>query len=482
MLKVLRGRMKGIVWVTIILVGTSFIVLYGGPGRARSRSRVPQYVGEVYGRKISFGEYRESFQWVKSLAIMQYGKQFDEVAKFLNLEKEAWDNIVLLKHAEIKGIKVGDEELASLIRSFPAFQKDGKFDSEIYRKVLLYVLGAGPAYFEDGMRREILVSKLRHSVTDCVKVTDRELRQYYRYANEKVRVEYMLFKSGDFEKEISLTEQQIRDYFELHRKEFMEPGKVRLQYVLFKPEDEEAGDDALDRIEEETEELLYMLEEGEMNWDELEEVRETEYIERGDAGSIPLKCVDAAFSLNIGETSALIRAGKGFYLLKLIDKRESYFAEKLENVSEKVEERLKEIEALKFARSKTEKCVDALKKNKSIRSVARKYSMKVIDTGFFTQNGHIKGLGGVPDFKRIAFSLTKSNPFGMAEIPSGFCVLAFTERQGFDEEKFEEDKENLYRFMLDGEKARVFQDWFWLLKERAGFRITHTFSPQTDKV
>ena len=507
MLRVLRRQMKGILWATVIAVSVSF--MFYGARRRGSAPSTPLFVGEIYGRKVSVNEYRKSLDWVSRMAMMRYGRRFSEIAKFLDLEKQAWEKIILLKHAELKGIRVSDDELVSVISSLPTFQKEGKFDREIYRTVLRHHLGVGPEYFEDGMRREISTSKLRDSITDCVKLTEQELRQYYRFVSEEVRVKYILFKSSDFEKEVGITEMQIKDYFESHREEFMEPEKVKLQYILFSVEDVEdaeiedyysrneekykdpdkkkakplkevkeeirrylKNEKAL-KVEEEVREILSLLEEEEKSWDELE-VQETGFVEKGSSANIPPQCIFAAFSLEIGD-SELVRGGEGVYIVKLVDRKESSLAENLDNVAEKVEKKLKEIESSKLARSKAERCLDGLKEEKDIAAIAKKYSIEVTDADFFTRRGYVKGLGAVPEFARVAFGLKGDSPFDMVEIRSGFCVLEFGERKSIDEEKFAEENDKIAKMVLNEKKERIFKDWFWLLKERAGLRITYTF-------
>lgn len=505
--------MKGILWVTIVAVGVSFI-LWGTKSRVRE-SRTPQFVGEIYGRNISFNEYRKSFDWLRRMAMMRYGRQFDQIVKFLNLEEEAWENIILLRHAELKGIRVSDDELASVISSLPVFQREGKFDSETYRTVLRYDLGVRPEYFEDGMRTEVSISRLRNSITDCIKLTEQELRQYYRFANEEVRVKYIPFKSSDFEKAMSVTEEQVRDYFESNREEFRKPEKVKLQYVVFKVEVEDTeikdyysrnkekykknGDkkkirplsEVRDEIreylknrkalkaKEEAGELLFLLEDGEKSWDELE-VEETDFLGIGSTGSIPSACIDAVFPMEIDDNE-LVRTPGGFYIVKLVDRKESSLPEDLDEVAAKVEEKIRKIESSKLAHSKAEGCLRKLEEKKDIAAIARQYSIEVMDTDFFTRSGYIKELGVVPRFRHVAFSLNADSPFGMAEIPSGFCVLEFGERKKIDEEKFNEEKDKLARILLGDKRGRIFSDWFWLLKEKAGFSITYTLLPQNDK-
>lgn len=507
--------MKGILWATIAIIIPSFVFFYG---YRRTRGTSPQqFAGEIDGRKIPLHEYLSCLRWVKTVALMQYGKQFENIAKFLNLEEEAWKNTILLRHAKLESIKVSDDELASLIRTLPIFHKDGKFNKETYKNVLLYALNVSPDYFEEGLRKSLCISRLRHNVTDGVKVSHQELKQHYRFLNEKVKIKYVLFRSKDFEKEVSMTEKQIRDYFESHREEFREPPKVKFQYILLKPageeihvtdseiedyystnieryknpedknktiplkkvkgeiKDELQNKKAMEKVEEDGEELLSMLEEGEKKWRDLP-VKETDFMGKNSkVENLPQKCIDTSFSLEIGETSNLLRTKDGFYITKLVEKKESHLPENFKDVIKKIEEKLKGTESKKLARSKAEKLFtrleDQKKKKKTIQShfssVAKEYSKEVMDTDFFTRNGYIKGLGMVPEFRHEAFTLSENKPSSLAAVPSGFCVLIFQERKDIEEDKFEEEKSQLKAALLSQKREMAFQDWFWLLKEKS---------------
>ena len=472
MLKTMRRRMKGILWATIAIIIPSFVFFYG---YRRARGTSPQqFAGEINGRKIPLHEYLSCLRWVKTIALMQYGKQFENIAKFLNLEEEAWKNVILLEHAKLKSIKVSDDELASLIRTLPIFHKDGKFDRETYKNVLLYALNVSPDYFEDGLRKSLCISRLRHSVTDGINISHQELKQRYRFLNEKVKIKYVLFRSKDFEKEVSMTEKQIRDYFESHREEFREPPKVKFQYTFLKPagkeidkiKDELQNKKAMEKAEEDGEELLSMLEEGEKKWRDLP-VKETDFLgKNSEAENLPQKCIDTAFSLEIGETSNLLRTKDGFYIIKLVKKKESHLPESFKDVTKKIEEKLKETESKKLARSKAEKLLTRLPQS-HFSSVAKEYSKEIMDTDFFTRNGYIKGLGMVPEFRHEAFTLSENRSSSLASVPSGFCVLIFQERKGIEEDKFEEEKAQFKSALLSEKREMAFQDWLWLLKEKS---------------
>jgi peptidyl-prolyl cis-trans isomerase D len=515
MLRTLRRNMRGILWVTIAMVIPSFLIFYGY--RRIHGTPAQQFAGEIYGRKIPLRKYRESLHWTRTMALMRYGSRFKEIEKFLNLEQEAWQNLVLLEYAGLKGLTVTDYELISLIKSFPAFHKDGGFDTDTYQRTLQYAFGITPDYFESGIKNSLYISKLKDTITDGVKVTDQELRQYHRYMNEKVRAKYILFASSDFLKEANVTEQQIKDYFNSHRNEFREPEKVKLEYVFFQPKPkstrvneaeiehyylrnsnrfkdpkdenkilpvEKVRDEiaqelrirkAREKTEEEGEALLSLLEEGMKNWNELN-VTQTDFLEKNvRVEGLPSACIEAAFPLETGEISDLVQTENGFFIIKLISRRSSRLPTDYRQAAGRVEEKVRQIEAEKLTQSRAEKCLVRLKEEKNIAAVAREYSKQAVDTGFFTRPGYIESLGIAPEFRRTAFSLTKSNPFASAPVTSGFCVLAFEERESPDKDDFEKEKEKekLITILLAEKKQNILRDSFRLLEEE-GHVSLHT--------
>ncbi|MCK4307813.1 peptidyl-prolyl cis-trans isomerase, partial [candidate division WOR-3 bacterium] len=411
--------------------------------------------------EISFRQYHNSLNWVRTMAFMKYGSKLKEVEKFLNLEEEARQNLVLLEYAGLEKMSVSNNELASFISSIPMFKKNGEFDQETYRNVLRYGLGITPDYFENGIRNSLCISEIKQNISDTAKVTGQELKQYYGYINEKAKVKYTIFRFSDFEKDVNITEKQIKKYFEANRNEFKEPETVKFQYVFF-----DRNPDTI-KADEEMETLITMLEQDEKDWDELE-VKESEFMAKGNSTEdIPPECIEAAFSLETGEISDLIETEKGYFIIKPVNRKAEHIPGNYKFAADAVKEKIMRIEAVNLARSKAEKCLSKVKQSRDMASAAKEYSKKVTGTELFTRFEYVKELGIAPDFKRITFNLTKDSPFAIAPVNSGFCVLELVERKGADMEIFEKEKEKLMSFLLDEKKQRIFNDWYTILKEKA---------------
>src|SRR3989338_4272556 len=154
MLKLLRKKMKLILWITTILVVPTFVV-WGTMVRFGEK-RGPAYAGIIFGRKVSFDEYSQTFREVDQQNRRMYGDNYSQFAKFINLEEQTWDRLVLLYEARKRNIIVTDREVSGEIAKFPAFQKDGRFDQETYRRIL----GNGARAFEEELRRSLIISRL----------------------------------------------------------------------------------------------------------------------------------------------------------------------------------------------------------------------------------------------------------------------------------------------------------------------------------
>ncbi len=512
--------MKGILWITIALVIPSFIIFYGY--RRIQDSSPEQYAGVIYGKEISFRQYHNSLNWVRTMAFMKYGSKLNEVEKFLNLEEEARQNLVLLEYAGLEKVSVSNNELASFISSIPVFKKNGEFDPETYHDVLRYGLGITPDYFENGIRNSLCISEIKQNISDAAKVTGQELKQYYGYINEKAKVKYTIFRSSDFEKDVNITEEQIKKYFEANRNEFKEPEMVKFQYVFFdcnpdtiKVDDSEIKDyysknsgnykdpddeskvipltkvrkdiekkikirKAREKADEEVETLITMLEQDEKDWDELE-AKESEFMAKGNSTEdIPPECIEAAFSLEKGEISNLIETEKGYFIVKPVNRKAEHIPGDYKFAADAVKEKIMRIEAVNLARSKAEKCLSKVKQSRDMESTAKEYSKKVTGTELFTRFEYVKELGIAQDFKHITFNLTKDSPFAIAPVNSGFCVLELVERKGADMEIFEKEKEKLMSFLLDEKKQRIFNDWYTILKEKA--QVTFTVRDDTPRL
>ena len=116
----------------------------------------------------------------------------------------------------------------------PAFQENGVFiGAERYRQLLS---SQNPPMttteFEEGIRRALIVEKLRASVTEWLSVSEREIEQEYLRRNDKVKLAVATILSESVRGTVSASDGEVSTYFEAHKDDFKIPEKRKVRYLL----------------------------------------------------------------------------------------------------------------------------------------------------------------------------------------------------------------------------------------------------------
>lgn len=196
MLKQLRNKKtaKRILWTLAIIIIPPFV--FWGAGGLLKEKREINYAGKIFGRKIGFSEYRNSYLAVRNQWVLRYGEEnFEKLEKYLGLSQQAWERLILLYETDKRRLKIKDSEVISTIEKMPIFQKNNLFDQKVYDYVLRYILRTPARLFEENIRDGLKISKLYEEVTAEINASDQELETEYKKENEQVKVEYALVSS-----------------------------------------------------------------------------------------------------------------------------------------------------------------------------------------------------------------------------------------------------------------------------------------------
>src|ERR1700724_4485522 len=134
-------------------------------------------VAKVEGREITSADFRRTYQAQLQAYRSAYGGNMnDQLLKQLGVEQQILQQMVderaSLAEAMRLKIRVSDEEIRQRIFSIPAFQENGQFIGEQRYAQLLQVQRPPmtPADFEENVRRQLTVDKLRATLTDWITV------------------------------------------------------------------------------------------------------------------------------------------------------------------------------------------------------------------------------------------------------------------------------------------------------------------------
>jgi peptidyl-prolyl cis-trans isomerase D len=235
MLKLLRkkGFAKKVLWFIAIIIILSFG--FFGTAYLLTDNKTADYAGTILGKKVSAEDFGKAYQAVYVQALIRFGDKFSEISRFLNLEAETWDRLILLREAAKRKIKAGDEEVVQAIEQYAFFQRDGHFDPLLYNDILRYAFRVSARDFEESIRDNLKFITLFQQITSPVAVTDKEVLEAFRRENEKIQVSYILVTPEQSQKDVSFDEvegeEEAQNYYEQHKNEFLVPPTISVEYI-----------------------------------------------------------------------------------------------------------------------------------------------------------------------------------------------------------------------------------------------------------
>ncbi len=476
MLKYMRTHASS--W--IIKVGLFFIIVvfafYFGWGRVRGRRE--GMVAEVNGQFISLKDFNQSYQNLLELYKARYKNQLSrEMIMALGLKQQALDeliNSILLYQEGLRmNLRVSPEELMKSIQSFPYFQVDGKFNKGIYLR-LLRLNRIEPEDFEQMEEQRLVIQKVRNVILQNVAVvSEEEAREAYVIENERLNLEFIRVKADVFLEKTPVSSGEVEEYFSSHRESFRIPEKVNLQYLAFRSKDfgdkvniseeeiksyyetniddffvqnqvkarhilirvpADAGPEKIEEARKKAEEILAKAKKGEDFAALAKQYSEGPTAkDGGDLGYFPRgrmikEFEDAAFSLQPGELSPVVRTQFGFHIIKVEDVKPER-VRSLDEVRKSIESTLRDQKARDLAERSVEEVLYTLYKGGKMENVAQEYRVSVKETGFFSRGEEIKGIPPSDDMTSIAFSLKEGEVSPVVEISKDFYIFRLNARQ-----------------------------------------------------
>jgi peptidyl-prolyl cis-trans isomerase D len=181
----------------------------------------------------------------------------------------------------------------------------------------------------------------------------------------------------------------------------------------------------------------------------------------------------SAFSLKVGEISPVINISPNFYMLKMVDKKESRIPP-LEEVKEEVRQKVIKMKCEDKARQVAEDLLNQIRTGKAIKEVAKERGFQMEETGFFTRTGGvIPKIGPVGEYSGILSSLTEKNPSPkeVLRTKDGYFVVRLLALEPADQKKFASVKKNLERRLIYQKQEESFQNWLNQLRSKAKIDI-----------
>lgn len=471
----MRRHRSWLKWSLGIVVA-AFIVLYipsfmDPVGVGASPNAV---IATVEGRDIRVSEYQRIYNMQLSQLQQAYGgsvnsQMLQQLGIGQRVVQQLIDEEAVLAEAERLGVRVSDAELRERILRMPGLQENGQFiGATRYRQMLqMQRPPMREAEFEAALRRSLISEKLQGALTAWATVSDAEVDEEYRRRNEKVKLELAVFTADRFRAGIEPTDAEIGAHFTANTEKFRQPEKRRVRYLSVDAEALKATMTAsAQEVDARYRQNLSMYQTPEQvrashilfkteGKDEAE-VRKTaemvlakvkaggdfaalakQYSEDGSKemggdldffakGAMVKEFEDVAWAQAIGQTSGLVKSQFGFHIIKTTDKRAAT-TRTLDEVRAQLEDQVKLEKAQAEAQRVADEIAAQIDDPTDLDTVARARGLAVGDSGLFSREEPLAGLGFAPQVAAEAFTLEQGKVSGMLRTNQGFAFIAVAE-------------------------------------------------------
>ncbi|MBT7261127.1 MAG: SurA N-terminal domain-containing protein, partial [Desulfobacula sp.] len=226
-------------WIIKIFLGIIVIVFVflgvGSFGSKRNDSIVT-----INDESITIKEYQQAYKAIVDQMRATFGKNLnDDILKALNVKQQALDSLIeqklVLAQADKLEIMVSEKELQDNLFSIKAFQKNGRFNIDQYKKVLS-LNSLNPEIFEFNQLNLLRQQKVKDIVLSTVNVSDFEARDWYIFNNTQTAVDYLQFDPDNYSG-IQPDEKQINSFYAENKDRYKSEPKLNAVYLKFSPKD-----------------------------------------------------------------------------------------------------------------------------------------------------------------------------------------------------------------------------------------------------
>jgi hypothetical protein len=236
MIKTLRKHRNWLM-IVIAILALPFCLYFVKSDTSQIR---PDEFVKMYGRKVTMTEARRDggfFQLARFLGVSDLldslapGSSADDNQKIATFVI----NLIVLRHeAERLGIQPSDVEIVDAVKNFPGLQGASGFDGAKYDQVdrtILPSLGFTDEQLRELARDQLCLKRIKELVTLGVSFPESESKSNYEQLYGKNFVNVVRVRSADFLKEIKVSDDDIKKYYEAHKSELKTEEKRKVEFV-----------------------------------------------------------------------------------------------------------------------------------------------------------------------------------------------------------------------------------------------------------
>jgi peptidyl-prolyl cis-trans isomerase D len=494
MLDRMRRHKNWLKWSLAVVVLT-FVLLYipdfvstnpTGTGAAPGET-----VADVDGHRLTAGDFQQRYIAQVQAYRTQFGGGLNSaLLRQLGIDQQILTQMieeqVALIEADRHGIRVSDDELAQQIFAIPGLQENGQFVGEARYEQLLQSQNPPmtKGQFEESLRRSLVLDKLRAALTDWMAIADNELEREYKQRNEKVKLQVVALTADRFRDKVTVTDADVASHFESHKAEYRIGEQRKIKYLLLDREQarqkvvvppndiqrhyndniqqyqmpeqirashillETAGKDEA-TVKKQAEAILAQVKSG-ADFAELAKKVSEDKGSKANGGDLDYfgrgrmvpEFEDAAFKLQPGQISDLVKSQFGFHIIKLVDKRAGS-TRSLDEVRGQIQQQLAMQTADQQISDRARQLEGRIDDPGDLDAVAKEQGVMVQESGFFQREDPVPGLGAAPQVAMEAFRLNEGQVSKAIASPRGPVFVAVAQKKDPYVPKLDEVKDRV---------------------------------------
>ena len=234
MLQKIRDSLQSQRWLAIVVLGALALVFaaWGAYGIVNVNVGVGDYAAKVGSEKLSLQEVRQDWMREQSQWQQRFGGEIPADMKGSvqnSLLESLIRNLAVTQRARDLGYRVSKAQIQETIRNEPAFQIDGQYSPQAARMRLAQA-GISLTSFEEQTKNMLERQQLEGPMQDSRFLTAREIEHLRALTNEQREVRYALLTPVKFQGTAALDEAAIAAYYTSHQAQFLTAESVKLAY------------------------------------------------------------------------------------------------------------------------------------------------------------------------------------------------------------------------------------------------------------
>ncbi|RJO69592.1 MAG: hypothetical protein C4523_06140 [Myxococcales bacterium] len=497
----------------ISLLFAAIIIVFAlqfGPG-SRGFTAERAEAGAVNGEAIHSGEWSFYYQQLFD-SRQRFDPNFNnEKAEQFGLKQQALDQLIdkmlLSQEGERLGLAVSRAEVGRDIFKSPVFQVEGKFDKDLYTRMVNYYFKMSVSAYEEKHQEEMAGGRIAGLIQASPVVSETTAYDEWLLDNERVTLEFVKFAPAEADQGADVPETEaaafadnqrdkIEKFYENHKSDYVKDEELRARHILIKV-DKEATKKEQREAKEKAQKIADEAKADPTKFAALAD-QYGEDSTKGKGGDLGFfgrgrmvkEFEDPAFALEVGKVSDPIQTQFGWHVIYAEEKKPAV-NKTVDDVRLEIARKLIALDRAKaLAKREAEQFIEGVKGGKSFEDLVAELNAglpadekgekagewKVESTGPFsrTSGSYIPRIGASDEIFKLAWDLTPEAPMPQRifEVGDTFYAIRLKSHTKPTKDEFVGKKDAEIKRLQQQLASSAFEQWMKAVKERADIDLT----------